>query len=86
MEDSIPIAEKPKSREMIKEKLPFIRENCKKGSKAVITPRTNDLETGWFHDDVNGVLDKHTASLIDGFCVPKVDSVAQVNEISSFFT
>jgi hypothetical protein len=39
-----------------------------------------------FHDDVKGVLDETTAGLIDGFCVPKVDSVAQVNEINTFFT
>jgi citrate lyase beta subunit len=66
MEDSVPMAEKPKSRLMIKNKLEFIRQNASLGQNAVITPRTNDLETGLFHDDVKTILDSHTASLIDG--------------------
>jgi len=49
---------------MIKSKLAYIREGV--GARPVITPRTNDLETGFFHDDVDGVLDATTAHLIDG--------------------
>ena len=52
----------------------------------VITPRTNGLETGLFHDDIDGSLNQETATLIDGFCVPKVDRVEDVKEIDSYLT
>mmetsp|Transcript_77679 Transcript_77679/g.107438 ORF Transcript_77679/g.107438 Transcript_77679/m.107438 type:complete len:113 (-) Transcript_77679:535-873(-) len=85
MEDSVPPHEKPGARKMIKSKLDFIRSNAF-SKRVVITPRTNGLETGLFFDDVKGVLDKQTASLIDGFCIPKVDTVEDVKVIDDFLT
>jgi len=73
LEDAVPVLEKPKARQMIKEHLPKMRQAV--GDKICITVRTNSLETGMFEDDVRSVLDKSTAPLIDGFCVTKVDSV-----------
>lgn len=73
--DSVPTDEKDKSRDFIRENLSFIRSNAAFGQQLVLTPRTNGLETGRFHDDVDGVLNKETVGLIDGFCVPKVDRV-----------
>ena len=52
---------------MIRENLGAIRRDAKIGSEnVVITPRTNGLETGLFHADVDGTLDSETARLIDG--------------------
>jgi len=70
---------------MIKDNLEFIRNNAS-NKNVVITPRTNGLDTGMFYDDVKGVLDKHSATLINGFCVPKVDTVKDVNAIDDFLT
>ena len=64
---------------MIRDKLPHLRESVK--PDVVITPRTNGLETGLFQHDVEGVLNNETVKLIDGFCIPKVDRVADVVEI-----
>ncbi len=80
MEDSVPPEEKPKARGMIKEKLRFIRENSY-SPRVVVTPRTNGITTGLFQDDVRGVLSKDTVELIDGFCVPKVDTPEEYQEI-----
>ena len=67
MEDSVPLHEKPIARNMIRDKLNFIRHEAML-SNAVITPRTNGLETGLFHADVDGILgyDDGNAKLIDG--------------------
>jgi len=46
-----------------------------------IFPRPNDLDTGLFHDDINGVLCEKTKNMIDGFCIPKVNNVEMVQEI-----
>jgi hypothetical protein len=32
-----------------------------------IFPRPNDLETGWFHDDITGVVCQDTKTKIHGF-------------------
>lgn len=45
--------------------LKFIRENAH-SKNVVITPRTNGLTTGLFHDDVRGVLGKETSKYING--------------------
>ena len=60
---------------MIRENLVFIRKNALFGEQVVLTPRTNGVKTGRFHADVEAVLTKETANLIDGFCIPKVDRV-----------
>ena len=66
MEDSVPSHEKPLAREMIRDKISFIRQEAQLKS-AVITPRTNGLETGLFHADVDGILENpENAKLIDG--------------------
>ena len=66
MEDSVPPHEKPVAREMIRDKLSFIRSEARLRT-AVITPRTNGLETGLFHADVDGILElEGNAQLIDG--------------------
>ena len=66
MEDSVPIAEKKLAREMIRDKIAFIREEAQL-KNVVITPRTNGLETGLFHADVDGILERReNAKLIDG--------------------
>jgi citrate lyase beta subunit len=76
MEDSVPPEEKPKARGMIKDKLKFIRDNTF-SPRVVLTPRTNGITTGLFQDDVRGVLNIETVELIDGFCVPKVDTTEE---------
>ena len=83
MEDSVPPEEKPKARSMIRDKLKFIRENTY-SPKVVVTPRTNGITTGLFQDDVRGILSKETVSFIDGFCVPKVDTPEEYQEIDNF--
>ena len=86
MEDSVPPHEKPQAREMIRDKIPFIRQEAQL-KNAVITPRTNGLETGLFHADVDGILEsEENARLIDGFCVPKVDRLEDVREIDSYLS
>ena len=62
VEDSVPYHEKPKAREMIRDHLPFIRENAFSKS-VIITPRTNApaLEDGQlFEDDVNTMINGST--------------------------
>jgi citrate lyase beta subunit len=76
MEDSVPPEEKPKARGMIKDKLKFIRDKTF-SPRVVLTPRTNGITTGLFQDDVRGVLNIDTVELIDGFCVPKVDTTEE---------
>ena len=86
MEDSVPSHEKSFARDLISQKLAFIRKEALLKS-AVITPRTNGLETGLFHSDVDGILqDRENAKLIDGFCVPKVDRVEDVTEIDAYLS
>jgi citrate lyase beta subunit len=80
------VHEKDRSREMIRENLAFIRANAAFGELTVITPRTNGLETGRFHADVDGVLTADTIGLIDGFCVPKVDRVEDAVEIDRYLS
>jgi citrate lyase subunit beta/citryl-CoA lyase len=80
------VHEKDRSRDMIRENLAFIRANASFGEQTIITPRTNGLETGRFHADVDGILTKETISLIDGFCVPKVDRVEEVAEIDKYLS
>ena len=66
MEDSVPPHEKRMARATIRDQLAFIRQEAQL-KNAVITPRTNGLETGLFHDDVDGILSEpHNAKLIDG--------------------
>ena len=66
IEDSVPPHEKPIARDMIRDKLPFIRQEALL-KNAVITPRTNGLETGLFYSDVDGILEgEGNAKLIDG--------------------
>ena len=66
MEDSVPQHEKPLARDMIRDEIASIRRDAMLRS-AVITPRTNGLETGLFHADVDGILAKpDNAKLIDG--------------------
>ena len=66
MEDSVPTAEKALAREMIRDKIAFIRAEAQL-KNVVITPRTNGLETGLFHADVDGILERReNAKLIDG--------------------
>jgi citrate lyase beta subunit len=62
VEDSVPYHEKPKAREMIRDHLPFLRENAFSES-VIITPRTNApaLEGGkMFEDDVNTMINGRT--------------------------
>ena len=57
-EDSVPYHEKAKAREMIRDHLPFIRENAF-SKNVIITPRTNapSLEGGkMFDDDVQTMI------------------------------
>ncbi len=54
LEDSVPVAEKPKAREMIKEHLAKIR--LARGAKLTLTVRTNGLESGLFETDVKAIL------------------------------
>ena len=58
----MPPHEKHLARDMIRENLANIRRDAKIGSEnVVITPRTNGLETGLFHADVDGSLNQETA-------------------------
>jgi len=82
LEDAVPLHEKPKARQMIKEHLPKLR--LAVGDKICITVRTNSLETGMFEDDVRSVLDRNTSTLFDGFCVTKVDSVEIATQTCRF--
>ncbi len=51
---------------MIRDNLAFIRKEAMLAN-SVITPRTNGLETGLFHSDVDGILDnQENAKHIDG--------------------
>ena len=75
MEDSVPPHEKLVARQLIHNKLKFIREKAF-SPNVVITPRTNAPGLGQiFTDDVQGVITQDTAKLVDGICVPKVDTL-----------
>ena len=65
---------------MIRNKLEQMREVYK--NTVLIYPRPNDLETGLYESDINSVA----CSLIDGFCVPKVNNkhdMLQINDSMS---
>ena len=47
-----------------------------------IFPRPNDIETEWYHDDINDVVWEKTKDLINGFCVPKVNSKLDMEKIN----
>lgn len=49
-----------------------------------IYPRPNDLESGFFHDDVNQMIDPVTVKAVDGIMIPKVNTAAEVKEINEF--
>ena len=81
IEDSVPYSEKPRARQMISEKLKFIRENAF-SKNVVITPRTNGPHEGaLFFDDLEGIITKETVKYIDGVCIPKVDTVDDIQLI-----
>lgn len=80
MEDSVPPQKKADARKMISKICIFMMFllNCiidsklselrsKMPSSTYIFPRPNDLETGWFHDDINEVVCKNTRDKINGF-------------------
>lgn len=84
LEDSVPLAEKPKARELIKKHLYNMR--AAKGESLTITVRTNSLDSGLFEIDIKEILDKETAQIIDGFCVTKVDTVEMSSEICKYLS
>lgn len=84
LEDSVPLAEKPKARELVKHHIPKIR--AAMGDRVTLTVRTNGLESGLFETDVKAILDKDTARQIDGFCVTKVDTVEMAQEVCRFLS
>jgi len=51
-----------------------------------IYPRPNDLNSGFFHDDVNKIIDPVTVKAIDGIMVPKVNSPEEMKEIDQFLS
>ena len=63
---------------MIADNLAFIRENKK---MAVITPRTNAPSLSIFEQDVMAVLSEETHHLVDGICVPKVDTKEDMQQV-----
>jgi citrate lyase beta subunit len=81
-EDSVPLDQKQKAREVIKEELMNMTVNF----KGPIYPRVNDLSTGLFEDDFHGVVDPVTLKAIDGICVPKVNNKEDVREINQFLS
>jgi citrate lyase beta subunit len=84
MEDSVPEGEeKQRARDLIRENITSIRAKAHR-ERVVITPRTNGLTTGLFEGDVQGVLTKETAVAIDGFCVPKVDTLTDYEVIDAY--
>ena len=69
---------------MIRDNLSTIRQNAF-SQNVVITPRTNapSIDNGqMFEDDVRTVLTKDTVKYIDGLCVPKVDYMTDMVQIS----
>eukprot|EP00347_Sterkiella_histriomuscorum_P021801 403332722 len=96
-QDSVPHAEKPKARQMIRENLKFIRDNVY-SEKVLITPRINGLFENMFEEDVNEVVNKDTCQYINGqnftqpltiiirLCIPKVDTVQHVQEIDKMLS
>lgn len=84
IEDSVPVAEKPKARELINQFLPFIRENAIEGHSVTITPRTNQpsLPELW-QEDIHALFydQKSCPDVFDGICVPKIDQVADIKAV-----
>ena len=83
VEDSVPVHEKPNARHMIAQYLPYIRDNAF-SKDVVITPRTNapsldDL----FSEDIKVLVTPETVAHIDGICVPKVDTVEDMEKVDS---
>ena len=76
IEDSVPVAQKPRARELINQYLPFIRENAIEASSVVITPRTNQpsLPELW-EADIQSLFysEGSCPDAFDGLCVPKID-------------
>jgi len=81
IEDSVPPAEKQNARKLINSKLIELRKTLPQTT--YIFPRPNDLETGWYHDDINEVVCEKTKNKINGFCVPKVNSKEDMKEIDA---
>ena len=47
-----------------------------------IYPRPNDLNSGFFLDDINKIIDPVTVKAIDGIMVPKVNTAEEMEEIN----
>ena len=85
IEDSVPYDQKPEARAMIRQKLPWLREQTQH-KKVALFPRTNApaLEDGsLFFQDVTGVISKETKDMLDGICVPKVDTLHDLRRVET---
>lgn len=70
---------------MIRSKLPFLRENLPE--RTVIFPRPNfENDDKIFEEDVEGIISVDTVGIIDGLCVPMVNSVGDMQYIEEVLT
>ena len=73
LEDSVPLTEKMKGREVVREVVPSLAR-----SGHVVIPRVNALSTGLVRDDLEAIVDLD----ISGVWVSKLESVWELREIS----
>ena len=84
IEDSVPVAEKPKARHLVNQYLPFIRENAIEASSVIITPRTNQPSLPSLWDaDIQALFyePESCPQVFDGLCVPKIDQVEDIKKV-----
>lgn len=77
MEDSVPPAEKPAAREMVRK---YIGEIGKTGSEAWV--RINGWDTGWTVDDLNAIVIEG----LDGITLPKCEGLCDVRRLDNAIT
>jgi len=73
LEDSVPLTEKMKGRDVVREAVPSLTR-----SGHVVIPRVNALSTGLVSDDLEAVVDLD----ISGVWVSKLESAWELQEIS----
>jgi citrate lyase beta subunit len=74
LEDSVPLTEKSNARKLVLEHIEKISLSL---DKRLVFPRLNSLSSNLFNDDLDFLFNKDSCKFIDGFVIPKVNSVEE---------
>lgn len=83
LEDSVPISEKIKARNLI---LSHIISPAVSATKKTIFPRLNSLQSGLFYEDLESLMILEIRNHIQGFVIPKINTAEEYDEINKQFT